>query len=139
MAQAKSRKVALLPIKPKFANAIIDGHKTIEFRKMKFKEDVSHVVIYASSPVKKVIGYFEIDTIDEGTPKALWKKYHTTGGIEYEDFMEYYSDKKMAFGIKVKNVKTLKRPIGLDKLKRGLKAPQNFLYLKNQQFEKVTA
>ncbi len=46
----------LLSIKPKFAEAIIDGRKRYEFRKSKFaKKDINRVYIYSIYPVKKIV------------------------------------------------------------------------------------
>jgi len=51
----------LLSIKPKYAEMILSGEKKYEFRRAIFKKPgISKVVIYASSPVSKVIGEFEI-------------------------------------------------------------------------------
>ena len=54
----------LLAIKEEFASKIFDGSKQYEFRKSIFKDDrVKTVVVYVSSPVQKVIGEFDIDTV----------------------------------------------------------------------------
>ena len=51
----------VLSIKPQFTNKIFDGTKKFEFRKAIFKnKNVTSVIVYASSPVQKVIGEFEI-------------------------------------------------------------------------------
>ena len=50
----------VLSIKPEFANKIFDGSKKFEFRKVIFKnEKIKTVIVYASSPVQKVIGGFK--------------------------------------------------------------------------------
>ena len=42
----------LLSVKPKFAEAILAGDKTFEFRRLLFKrDDVRTIVLYASSPI----------------------------------------------------------------------------------------
>ncbi|HET6989695.1 MAG TPA: ASCH domain-containing protein, partial [Bacteroidia bacterium] len=53
----------LLSIKPKYAKAIIDGKKKVEFRKLPFKLNVNKVYIYSSAPEQKIIGYFTFDDI----------------------------------------------------------------------------
>ena len=51
----------VLSIKPEFAFKIFDGSKKFEFRKAIFKNNnVKSIIVYASSPVQKVIGEFEI-------------------------------------------------------------------------------
>lgn len=62
----------LMPIKPKYANQILDGTKKFEYRKSKIrKETVRSVIIYATVPVKKVIGEAEIVDIIEDTPENI--------------------------------------------------------------------
>jgi len=121
--------VALLPIKPKFANAIMDGSKRVEFRKVKFQRNVRHVVVYASSPISMVIGYFTVAGIDEGSPAELWRKYEAVGGIAEDEFRKYYRSAGSAIAINVGEVKTLSKPVRLASLKRNLTAPQSFAYL----------
>ena len=65
----------VLSIKPQFANKIFDGTKKFEFRKAIFKnQNVTSVLVYASSPVQKVIGEFEIGEIFNFDLKTLWDK-----------------------------------------------------------------
>lgn len=60
----------LLSIKPEFAFKIFEGKKKFEFRKVIFKNpNVKTVVVYASSPVQRVIGEFEIDDILSSDPR----------------------------------------------------------------------
>lgn len=50
----------LLSIKPRFAEAILDGRKKYEFRKNKFSEkDINCVYIYSTSPIRKIVGIFK--------------------------------------------------------------------------------
>ena len=49
----------LLSIKPEYASKILDGTKRYEYRRAIFKRtEVTTVVVYASDPVRKVIGEF---------------------------------------------------------------------------------
>ena len=65
---------AILSIKPIYAKQILAGTKKVEFRKRSFKEKVRRVYIYASVPVKQIVGYFTFTEIDEDTPANLWVK-----------------------------------------------------------------
>ena len=129
MDSKESSAVALLPIKPKFADAIMNGTKRVEFRKVKFQRHIRQVIVYASSPVKMIVGYFDIAGIEEGTPSALWTKYRAIGGIAENEFREYYRQANNAIAINVGEVKHLTTPMRLANLKRNLTAPQSFSYL----------
>jgi predicted transcriptional regulator len=129
MASVEDKQIALLPIQPRYAESIISGQKKVEFRKVKFRRDVSHVVVYASSPIKKIIGYFEVSYIDEDTPEKLWSRYKEVGGIVYEDFKDYYSSSDKGIVIGVGEVCTLSSPLPLSILDQSLTVPQSFSYL----------
>jgi predicted transcriptional regulator len=52
-----------MSIHPQYADAILRGDKTVEFRKRGFSHPVSHVLIYATAPRKLVLGYFVVDAM----------------------------------------------------------------------------
>ncbi len=68
----------LMSIKPEFAERIFNGEKEFEFRKRVFKWDVKTVVVYASYPICKLIGEFEVGGILSGDPQFIWSS--TCGG-----------------------------------------------------------
>lgn len=119
----------LLSIKPEFADKIFDGTKLFEFRRAIFKNtDVKKVIVYASSPVQKVIGEFEIDFILKNRLEELWNETHQFSGITREYFFQYFSNKEEGFAIKIKNQRKYKQPKSL-KEDYNLLPPQSFLYL----------
>jgi predicted transcriptional regulator len=119
----------LLSIKPQFAIKIFDGTKKFEFRKSIFKNsDINTVVVYASSPIQKVIGEFTIDKIMEEEPNVLWEMTHKYSGISKEFFDEYFSNRDRAFAIKVKSITRYKAPLDLIDFNLTF-APQSFVYL----------
>ena len=71
----------LLSVKPRFAEAILAGEKTFEFRRALFRRpNVRMVVLYASSPVCRVVGEFHLDDVLTLDLDALWAKTHRGGG-----------------------------------------------------------
>ncbi|SFQ02504.1 hypothetical protein [Parafilimonas terrae] len=119
----------LLSIKPEFADKIFAGTKLFEFRRTIFKnKDVKKVVVYASSPIQKVIGEFEIDFIIKNSLNELWHQTQEFSGITQEYFFQYFSNKEEGFAIKIKNQKKYKQPKSL-KEDYNLLPPQSFIYL----------
>lgn len=118
-----------MSIKPEFANLIFSGEKGFEFRKKLFKNDkVKTVVVYASSPVQKVIGEFEIEEIISSEPKALWRKTHAQAGISKSGFMEYFHQREIAHAIKIGKKKLYEQPLCL-KTNFEMVPPQSFAYI----------
>lgn len=137
MSSRQNSNIVLLPIQPRYASAIADGGKSVEFRKSKFRERVSHVVVYSSSPIKKVLGYFPVTEISEMSPQMLWRRYKSQGGIDYKSFKEYYSGAYTGVAISIPEFFHLKKPAQLSDINPTLKAPQSFLYLSQKDFRKI--
>lgn len=118
----------LLSIKPKYAKIILEGKKQYEFRKNKPKPGVTHIVFYASSPQKQVVGEAAIDEILEGTPKEIWKIAKTAAGITKKFYFSYYTGKTKAIAYKLKDVVIYDKPKTLSDYDIH-QAPQSFIYL----------
>ncbi|HET8796659.1 MAG TPA: ASCH domain-containing protein, partial [Thermoanaerobaculia bacterium] len=116
MAVPEDGGVALLPIKPEFAGAILAGTKRVEFRKAPFRRKVTHVVIYASTPVQRVVGWFRVGDVDSGTPSELWSRHASHGGIAADAYDAYYGDRESAVAIGVAEVTVLCTPLPLSEL-----------------------
>lgn len=122
----------VMSIKPKFANKIFDGTKRFEFRKAIFKnQNVTSVLVYASSPVQKVIGEFEIGEIFNLDLKELWDKTKEYSGITEDYFYEYFENREQGFAIQIKNKKRFTNPKCL-KTDYNLTPPQSFAYWSNE-------
>lgn len=119
----------LLSIKPEFANKIFDGTKKYEFRRSIFKNtEVKKIIVYASAPIKKVIGEFEIEDILVHDINTLWDKTKNCAGISEDFFFNYFYDKEEGYAIKIKKIKKYKIPKCL-KTEFNLTPPQSFAYL----------
>lgn len=122
--------MALLSIKPEFVKKIFLGEKRYEFRKVIFKsKDIKTVVIYASSPVSKIVGEFTIKTVIKDSPEIIWGQTKNQAGITEDFFKRYFKGKNKAYAIEIKRCIQYQRPIELNEI--GVKrAPQSFMYLK---------
>jgi predicted transcriptional regulator len=126
---SQSAPVALLAIKPRFAEAILAGRKKVEFRKVRFRKTPKYIVLYVSTPIQQVIAFCEVVEIQEHTVLGLWRKHRARGGIEYNEFLAYYGERKRGYGIIVGSVWKLHRPASLRELCARSMPPQNFHYL----------
>lgn len=127
-------KKILLSIKPLYANRILSGQKKVEYRKQVIsRKDISHVLIYASRPVCRVVGEFRIaGVILSDTPDKLWEKTARISGINKTDYFAYFANHSIAYGYQIEDVKAFDKPRTL--LEYGLKrAPQNFVYVEDKE------
>lgn len=121
----------LLSIKPEFVEKIFDGTKKFEYRKSLFtRKDVTSIVIYASSPVMKVVGEFSIKEIISDNVDSLWKRTSKNAGITEEYYKAYFSSKETANAIAIGYVKKFQTPKRLSDYKI-IHAPQSFCYIHN--------
>lgn len=120
----------LLSIKPEFASKIFDGSKRYEYRRAIFKtQKVSRVVVYASDPIKQVIGEFEIEDILHEDPQSLWVKTKCYAGISKRGFFDYFTNKSKGYAIKVRGTRLYEEPLPLSSFTIS-SAPQSYMYLR---------
>jgi predicted transcriptional regulator len=120
----------LLSVKPRFAEAILAGKKTFEFRRALFRrQDVSAVLLYASSPTCKVVGEFTIEEVLSLGLDALWKETQAGGAIDREYFDQYFNGRSTGHALKVKRARRYRSPLCL-RTDFGIeRPPQSFCYL----------
>lgn len=119
----------LLSIKPEFAEKIFNGSKKYEFRRSLFKNpDVKTIVVYASSPLQRVIGEFTIDKIINEDITKLWEKTKEFSGISENFFFEYFNNKEKGYAIQIKEAKRYKESLCIKK-DYNATPPQSFMYI----------
>lgn len=119
----------LLSIKPEYAYKIFDGSKKYEYRRTIFtRSEVTRVIVYASHPVKRLIGEFEIGGILHDEPRSLWISTKTHAGISKKRFLNYFKDREKGYAIEIKSTRVYDDPLLLSSLKIS-SPPQSFRYL----------
>ena len=120
--------IALLSIKPVFAERIFSGSKLFEYRKCVFRRPVTRVLVYASAPISMIVGEFEVEELVYDDLELLWRKTKDHSGITEDYFYAYFGNKNKGYAIKVKNVCRYNPPIPLQDLYSS-PPPQSFAYL----------
>lgn len=123
-------RVALMSIHERWAEAIVDGRKRVEFRKRRLADDIRTVLIYATAPSSQVIGQFTIDEIVTDTPARIWEKFGHLGVIERDAFFDYYGSAVTAVAIIVADAERFATPLGLAEFEPRPAVPQSFAYLR---------
>lgn len=120
----------LLSIKPEYAEKILNGTKRFEYRKaVPRNQSVRTVVIYATMPVGKVVGEFEVGGVLRDKPSVLWARTKEASGITRAFFDRYFSGRTEASAIAVKRPKRYPRPLSLEAVSGSMTPPQSFQYL----------
>jgi predicted transcriptional regulator len=92
-------------------------------------------VVYATTPIRKVIGWFEVAGLEDGSPSHLWRKFGATGGISALEFRTYYAKHRRGTAIMVGDVVTLDEPMPISSL--GVVPPQSFRYLDDGAIDRL--
>ena len=122
------KKKILLSINPEHVQNIINGIKKYEYRKIAAKQDISSIIIYETTPVKRIVAEAEIIDVLMCSPEELWKLTKVESGISKEFFDEYFEGREIAYAYKLGKVKVYDEPKTL--MDYGIKAaPQSFVYI----------
>jgi predicted transcriptional regulator len=139
MADEADRCVALFSIHPRFADAILRGEKRVEFRRRGPSRDTAFVIVYATSPVKRVVGWFRVGGIEAEAPRALWARFGGVGGVELDEFDRYYEGRDVGTAITVAEPAALTEPLQLSSVAGLTNPPQSFQYVSWKVFEDLRA
>ncbi|MFH5230224.1 ASCH domain-containing protein [Antrihabitans spumae] len=129
----------LVSVRPRYAEAILRGSKTIELRRTKPKVNPGTlVVLYSSSPVKAVVGWAIIETVIEASPVDMWKYARSAAAIATKDYYSYFAGAERAFGLVLRGVTPATTPVPLRSLRElGVEPPQSWRYLKFETTEQI--
>lgn len=123
----------LMSIRPRFAEANLSGTRRFEFRRTVPVRAAqgSIVVVYASSPVRKVIGEFRIARILTDDVRGLWKMTSAGAGITEEEFIHYFRGKSIVHAIEISDPVRYAEPLPLGAVYAG-RPPQSFAYIRRE-------
>lgn len=128
-----ANEILLISVHPEHATKIFDGSKKVELRRVRPKVTSGDMVlVYASSPVKALVGAFYVDKVVKAAPQALWGQVKEAAGITREQFDSYYRGATIAYGIFVQEARQLPRQVRLDFLRdmfSGFRPPQSYQYI----------
>lgn len=90
----------LMSIKPEYAELILSRKKTVEIRKKRIHAVAGDVVIvYATAPIKSIVGYFTIKCVDYGPALQIWETYGHDSCLTLEKYYMYVRDANMVCAI----------------------------------------
>jgi len=122
----------LFSIKEKYSNRIYLKEKLVEFRRQNVNVNKGEFcLIYTSSPVKKITGYFIVKEKIRTSIKKLWELTKKVAGVSYKEFMEYFNGCKLGTAIIFKKIQKFTTTWGLDDLreKGDFRPPQSYCNL----------
>jgi len=122
----------LFSIKEKYSDRIYSKKKLVEFRRQNVNVNKNEFcLIYTSSPVKKITGYFIVKEKIRTSTKKLWKLTRKIAGISYKEFKEYFNGCELGTAIIFKKIQKFTKGLGLDYLRKegNFRPPQSYCNL----------
>ena len=118
----------LMSIHPEHVEKILSGEKQYEYRTKAAKKDVESLIIYETTPIKRVVAEAKIIEVLKLPPEDLWEASKEHSGISKEFFDKYFQGRKTAYAYRLGEIKEYDTPRELSFY--GLKAaPQSFVYI----------
>ena len=112
----------IISIKPKYIEKILSGEKKYEFRKS-FPDGVEAMLIYATNPIKRIVGIAFVEKVMRGRKKEIWDETRVYGGIKEKEYVDYFGDCDEVCAIKINSVWKISEPIEL-----GFRPPQSYMF-----------
>jgi predicted transcriptional regulator len=132
------RHALLLSIRPKFAERILDGRKSVELRRVRpLVPEGAVLLIYVSSPVKALRAISTVQCVTSAQPDELWRSVRDKVGLTRTEFDNYFSGAEEAFAIHLGRIHRLSPPFGLAELRKlwpNLSPPQVYRYFTEHEF-----
>jgi predicted transcriptional regulator len=105
----------VMSVRAVYANAILQGKKTVEVRKAFSSRWLgSRIALYASAPAKSLVGEAVIADIVKDTPAAIWGRFADDLGCTKEEFDKYTSGIGNVFAIVMGEVRQYSTPLTID-------------------------
>ena len=131
-----TKQYVLMSLKPQYWDLILRGMKSLELRKVAWKNTNSNIAVYVSSPISKIAGLISIDDIDIKPIDVIRDYYLSDISITESELDGYLDKKEVATILKIKRATKFKKPIKIDVLSMQ-HPPQNYCYLTSEQFKRI--
>jgi predicted transcriptional regulator len=134
--QMPSENTLLMSLKPEFADLILKGHKTVEFRrKFSKKYQGATIVFYVTRPVMQFMFTATISQVDHQQKARLWEAHKNNGGISENLFDDYFAGTDFGYAIGLSNIRDIPNQLGLKRAQQihpHLRPPQSFQRLERK-------
>lgn len=119
---------AVISLKPQYAELIVSGEKTVEYRKTYMAARPEAFVIWVTRPVSRIIGEVPVTGCIIGTPDEVWEKTKDRGGISREAYDAYFAGRRSAYAYELGEFRAFERELTLGRLGFA-RPPQAFAYI----------
>ncbi len=120
----------ILSIKPEYSSKIFTGEKKFEFRTQKPKNPFEIVYVYETNHTKKIVGFFTVKNVIQGSPEELWDKCKYGAGMTEADYFKYCGNKKIVYAFEIDKTHHYESAIDPYILCNNFRPAQSFKYIR---------
>ena len=125
--------MVVLSLKPRFAEAILAGVKTVELRRTRPKIVVpTRTLLYAASPARALLSTCIITSVRSTDLAALWREYGTDVVLSHNEFLRYFDGVDVGTALTLTEPRRLSRGVPLQDLRakpKGFRPLQSYAYV----------
>ena len=118
----------LISINPQHVDKILSGVKKCEYRRTIPKRKVDKMLIYETSPIKRVVCECTLKEVKILPKMKLWEETHDISGSTIDRFSNYFRDREVAVGFIIGKIKVYNEPKELKEIGINF-VPQSYIYL----------
>ena len=126
-------RMVVLSLKPRFAEAILAGAKTVELRRTEPKIVVpTRALLYAVSPVRALLGTCIITSVRSTDLAALWREYGSDAALSHEEFLRYFQGVDVGAALTLTEPRRFSQRVPLQDMRakpKSFRPPQSFAYV----------
>ena len=131
------RSHVLVSLRPRFAGLILQGSKTTELRRGRSRiEPGTIALVYASTPLRAVVGAARIEQVHTYAPSTVWRRWGPTTGLQRREYLEYVDGCHQVTALLLGDRCTFPEPVDLNELRRrsgSFVAPQSYRFLGGEE------
>lgn len=126
-------RMIVLSLRPRFAEAILAGVKTVEFRRREPRIVVpTRALLYAASPVRALVGTCVVTSVKSAGLVDLWREHGPQSGLAHSEFEGYFEGAEVGTALTLERPYSFPRGIALQDLRAqpgSFRPPQSFAYV----------
>jgi predicted transcriptional regulator len=122
----------LMSVQPRFAEAILDGTKTVELRRTRLSApDGSLLILYATAPTMAVVGLAVLHERDTDLPDTIWQRHLRHMALQRDEFDAYLAGAHHATALTLREPRRLTQTYPLAALRdeAPFTPPQSYRYI----------
>jgi predicted transcriptional regulator len=133
----------LLSVRPQYMDMILKGTKRVEIRRKFSSKWLGHVVnLYASGPVRQLVGQATVSRVVCKAPELIWTEFENEIGCSRKEFDQYTAGTDEIYAIELSDVTPFRVPVSRcdasELLQDRLVPPQSYCTLeKNRPWAKA--